>query len=60
MSASSMPRVLSQVNRKWRSVCGLIEAVMPAAWVYRARILRTPRSLQGFFQLNSNRNTAAR
>jgi hypothetical protein len=33
MSASSMPWVLSQVNRKWRSVCGLIEAVMPTAWV---------------------------
>ena len=27
-----MPWVLSQVNRKWRSLCGLIEAVMPAAW----------------------------
>jgi hypothetical protein len=36
---------LSQVNRKWRSVWGLIEAVMPAAWVYRAKILQTPRSL---------------
>jgi hypothetical protein len=56
MSASSMPWVLSQVNSKWRSVCGLIEAVMPAAWVYRARILRMPRSLWGLFQLDSNRN----
>jgi hypothetical protein len=45
MSASPVPWVLSQVNGKWRSVYGLIEAVMPAAWVYRARILRTPRSL---------------
>ena len=33
MSASSMPWVLNQVNRKCLSVCGLIEAVMPAAWV---------------------------
>ena len=49
---------LGQVNRKWRSACGLIEAAMPTARVYRARILRTPRSLQGFFQLDSNRYTA--
>jgi hypothetical protein len=33
MSASSMPWVLSQVNKKCLSVCRLIEAAMPAAWV---------------------------
>lgn len=45
MYASSMSWVLSQVDRKCRRLCGLIEAVIPALALYRARSFRTPRSL---------------
>jgi hypothetical protein len=53
--ASSMPWPNSQVKRKCRSLWGLMEAVMPAAWVWRARDLADAASVCDFFQLDSNR-----
>src|SRR6185437_6028645 len=55
INASSKPCFLNQFTKKYRNRLGDNELVIPAASLYRAKILSTPRTVYGFLQVDSNK-----